>query len=524
MADAWHDLVNAALLGVERRPFAPPALPGLLDARLKAGPEEGGAALLAALGALDLYRRAGQAPLALPEPEGAPALARDLPPCSAAAGQQLALMLTGQFAEALPEWLGRAARAGQRVPAEHLPALLDLARARDGLRAHAAPVLGRRGEWLAAQNPDWETLALGAAEQLDEAALTAAWETAPRDARLNLLRQMRRQPALRPQALALLAGTWKQESAEDRAAFTAALAEGLSLDDEAFLEAALDDRAKNVRRAAAELLACLPESQLAQRMAERLRALVVFERGWFKARRFGLEPPVQCDAAMQRDGIEPKPRGSRGERAAWLLQIVAAAPLGFWTETLDAPPAECVRLAATTEWRDVLIEGWSEAVTRQASTGAPDAAEWAEALLRAVLEEPAAVLLGVLLLPLAPERREEIILGYLRADTGFDDERPATRLLAESWEPWSAGFSGAVLDALCRHIARDNSYHPGPLLGLFRQMAFCADPAVSLGFAAQLRAAAQDSAGPVGRHWPEAVERYLAVAEFRHAMHQELPL
>ena len=65
----------------------------------------------------------------------------------------------------------------------------------------------------------------------------------------------------------------------DRARFLAALATGLTVDDDAFLEQALDDRRKEVREAALELLRRLPGSSLGRRMAERARAAVRVERG-----------------------------------------------------------------------------------------------------------------------------------------------------------------------------------------------------------------------------------------------------
>jgi hypothetical protein len=514
----WNDLVNAALLGTERRPYALPMSAGALGDTLAGlrdqAPE---AALLSAAATLALYRRAGRRPTPLPTMEGAPSPASDLPPCSAVAGRQLALMLTGQYAEVLPEWLRLLAKAGGRVASEYLPALLDLARSRSELRPAVAAVLGRRGEWLANQNPEWAEVAIALPQVAEPNLLAAAWETAEHAVRLELLRQLRAQTATRAASLTLLAATWKEESAEDRAAFVSALADGLSLADEAFLETALDDRAKGVRAAAADLLASLPQSQLAGRMAARLQPLVQFERGWFKVRRFGLDVPARCDEAMQRDGIELKPRGSRGERAWWLLQIVAAAPLDFWTRTLEATPAECIHLAESTEWRGLLVEGWAQATARQAATETPGAAEWAEALLKAVLADSEPVSLGVLLLSLAPERREEFVSQYLQIDSALGDDRPAQRLLADYWDQWAPALSRVAVEALRQHIATDNSHHPGRMLGLFHQVGFCADPAVSLEFAGRLQAAADPRA-----HWPQAVERFLAVAEFRRAMHQEL--
>jgi hypothetical protein len=297
----------------------------------------------------------------------------------------------------------------------------------------------------------------------------------------------------------------------------AALAEGLSLDDEDLLEMALDDRARGVRRSAADLLACLPQSALARRMAERLRSIVVVEQGWFRARKFRLRLPEACDDAMQRDGVEPKPRGSRGEKAWWLLQMVAAAPLTFWTEALEMTPAAVVKLAGALEWRGVLMEGWSQAAARQA--GAAGVPEWAEALLRALLARPEAVSLGALLLALPRERREAFVLDHLDGDKPLDEGEPAEQLIADLWEPWSETLTGTIVSAIERHLRTRPGHSQGTVLRLLGQAGLCAAPAPALAYAERLTNAADR---PQPTHWPAAVKRCLAVIRFRAEMLREL--
>src|SRR5262249_42032067 len=154
------------------------------------------------------------------------------------------------------------------------------------------PVLGARGRWLAAQNPNWNYTAV----DFDE----ALWGTGVRDQRLALLANLRRRDAAR--ARDLLTATWEQESPKDRAHFLAALENGLSLEDEAFLESCLDDRRKEVRRAAADLLGRLPESALCQRMLERGRPLLTFKLNRLKRKVIEVTLPESCDKTMQRDG------------------------------------------------------------------------------------------------------------------------------------------------------------------------------------------------------------------------------
>src|SRR3954454_4616982 len=134
-AAQWQQLVAAALLGTERRPapLPPPGEPlgDLLVGLQDADPER---RLLAAAAALSLYRRCGELPPTDASPLSEQCEPETRPRCSARAGLHLALMLRGGGEEraassaALPEWLAAVVAAGQRVPEESLPELLDEAR------------------------------------------------------------------------------------------------------------------------------------------------------------------------------------------------------------------------------------------------------------------------------------------------------------------------------------------------------------------------------------------------------------
>ncbi|HET9224837.1 MAG TPA: DUF5691 domain-containing protein, partial [Roseiflexaceae bacterium] len=453
----WNDILSAAIIGVERRPFQMPRGDGTLGALLaRIDPADREGALLAAAGMVALYRQSGRLPASLTAP-GVPVCPPDeRRACGPRATQRLATLLDGNQRALLPEWLTALDAASRRVADAMLPDLLELGRRQSGLREAILPVLGRRGRWLAAQNPDWsyasaEVRGLRAESDPETlspqaSALRPEWETGSPAVRLALLREVRgAAPAL---ARELVAATWASEKADDRAAFVEVYTIGLSVDDEPFLESALDDRSKEVRRAAAGLLARLPNSRLAARMLERVEPLLAWVAGE-KPRLLGLRAgqparievtlPAICDKAMIRDGVEPKPPADRkglGEKAWWLFQMLSAVPPASWSRKWSVAPADLLVAAAAGEWNELLLDGWAAATLTFNDTA------WAESLLR--VQPRHAELLGAL----PVERQEALLLQILRADCTPLHQHPVLGLLQQTRHIWSAELTRAVLRVL----------------------------------------------------------------------------
>ncbi|MCZ7417093.1 DUF5691 domain-containing protein [Streptomyces sp. WMMC897] len=510
--------MTAALLGAERR--TPPG---------------GSPGALLALAARETVRsRAGLLP-AVARPRPAPAPADERPPLPAPAARRLALLLAGRaepgggagrrgagpdLAELLPQWLAAANARGYRAPAAHLPTLLDAARARTDLRADALAFAGPRALWLAGLNPDWRfalrtgTAAAPVAPE-DAEAVRSLWEEGLFAERAALLGALRRHdPAA---ARRLLASTWSAERAEDRLMFLDTLREGLTPADEEFLERTLTDRSRTVRSMAAELLSALPGSALAGRMAERARVCVHLDRSGGAGSGGGLavEAPHACDAAMQRDGITPKPPSGRGERMWWLSQVVEAAPLTCWSAHLGGlRPEEIVALPVADGWRDDLHAAWSRAAVRQRDE------EWARALVGAptapTAEGPGDP--ARLLTVLPPAERAAWSAAFIAAH-GLSE---AFRLLGTCAVPWSPELGGAVVDAL--EIARDAGSYPWSLSGVMGLAERCLDPAQADRIAplAALPKESGAEAPGAGGYWAEAFQRLVSTLTVRAAMHAEL--
>ncbi|MWK38601.1 hypothetical protein GEV43_34260 [Actinomadura sp. J1-007] len=500
----WNDHVSAALLGTERRPAPPPPLPTVPDdasgaddapgagdaagaddasgAGEVAGAGDAAGRLLDQAALLAVQRRAGRVPERVADTGGepgrieliAPAPAEEVPAVPPAAAARLARILAGEQIRVLPEWLDAAAARGLRVPARLLPELLEKGRGDRMLRPSIARAAGRRGVWLALRNTDWAYL-VGSGD--DPGGGADVWETGSRNQRVAHLTRLRgTDPAAAREALR---GTWAREPAPDRAAFLATFEHGLSPDDEEFLESALEDRGKDVRQLASDLLARLPGSAYGRRMADRARACLRPETRTVRLREqtwIVVEPPRAHDEDLARDGVPFHPSGSFapsgragggpvGTRAAWLREILARTPLETWTELFGLPPMEivCLPVADAAEEggraaRDVHI-GWARAALRQRDTA------WARALLKGgvVVDEPEAL---ADLLPVLPAaERDPAAADLIRWVEGHPD---LLRVLERVPGPWSGVLADAVVAILTAAARRPSHRHEHTLVQLCR--------------------------------------------------------
>ena len=462
---SWDELVASALVGTARRAPALPvvdsssALGQVLDGVDREDPE---AAVLEAGAVLGLYRLAGARPSRDAGPPLPPCPPEHRPICSEAVGFRLDAILSGGFRPVLDEWLELAAGAGLVVPPDRLPALLDTATSGPALRPLVAEVAGERGRWLGGLEPGWAWVAGGGPDD------ATVWATGSADARRLLLARLRStDPAAGRE---LLTSTWATETPEDRAAFVATLASGLSLDDEPFLEKAPDARRKAGRHAAAGLLWRLPGSRLAGRMAERLLPLL----------RTG-DLPTEVDREMARDGIVAKPPAGVGERSWWLQQLVAAAPLRIWSEVPADTTIRQALAAAAALQRD---ERWALALL-----GFDDVHE--PALLQAV----------------PPERAREVTADRVRR---FGLTPTVLDLLDNCPRPWGYALSATVVERLGQ-VVTDRHRDPA-LRSRLPGLALRLDPAVP-------RTALAEHT----EWWSDVVGWLLDLLTFRAEMREELP-
>ena len=154
--DTWQTLVSTALVGTDRQTPNLKSAKGALSKTVaqieQQTPEK---ALLDAASAIALHQQTGWRPLQKSRSLFPPFEGDDLPCCNPRIMQYLE---EASHAEIEIELLEMMSSVGQRVPAKWLPNFLARAK-RSRVRPYFMAVIGRRGQWLAAQNPAWNFVA-----------------------------------------------------------------------------------------------------------------------------------------------------------------------------------------------------------------------------------------------------------------------------------------------------------------------------------------------------------------------------
>ena len=511
-APTWNSIVQRALLGTERATPAVADTPSELQSMIaRVDPRDAERALLASAAIVAAYESAGRLPVRATSTStnAAPLESDDQPAAPPRVARFLTTMLGGVNSEVLREWFRLVAARGWRVPTTMIPALLEIGTSAGYLRTFMLPVLGARGRWLATQNNDWRWAA--GHPEMDDAALRAGWEIGTPDERASILATARARDAALGRAL--VESTWEEEAPTQRAALLAHFGTNLSLDDEPFLERALDDRRQEVRRYAASLLCHLPTSALATRMAERAKAALQWKpRHLMKGPELVVDPPTELDDATLRDGLAKKPPQGMGERAWWLAQIVATVPPRVWSETWQATPHAIIAAAFKGDWRKELTAGWAAAAVLHRD------AAWAEAILASgfSLEKPTPIAptLHSLLSVLSVEQRETFVTRALRdAPTA---EQVVT-LVAAADHAWSDHFARTVLDWLRKRVRERSTAGPYEwhLREIIPRLAMQVPPALA---GATDGWPASEDAGAFAK----ALDQFISVLTFRRELAEEL--
>jgi hypothetical protein len=416
------------------------------------------------------------------------------------AGGMLKRMINGEFDAVLPEFLQLAAARGRIAPPETLPALLGLGKKE--LRLLVLPVLGERGRWLAGYNPAWG-YALAPVTEAD-------WETGSLAQRISLLENLR---ATAPhKARELVQATWEADPPEARAVFLATFAIGLNIQDEALLDACLDDKRKEVREVALSLLARLPESRLVTRIAARLEPFMRLKSKFLGGDALEVSLPEKLDADMKRDGVGTAMlRKGLGAKANTLAQMLALVPPSVWSRKWNRTPEKLIQIALGSEWQEALLLGWMLATERSADP------QWAAALAEAALKQTEArkALQGDDLARLAHHikmEKLESLVSFTPLINELDDKNPCLDLLEATPHTWSTKLARTVMGSLRRQAGGAH----WRLMRALPGFALRIPPALADEFAAGWPATEK------ARGWETWIEQFNVLMNFRKEMMDSL--
>lgn len=258
----------------------------------------------------------------------------------------LNLILKGDYEKALPEFIEHLDKNNKQLSPKNLPDLLNKCLESVDFWQKIKPAIGKRGWWLLAQNPVWQSL--------EKIPSPDDWATGSKEERLSFLYYFRKQDSIK--ALEVLQTTWQKERLRDKVDFLNGLKVGLSKTDESFLEDALYDRRKEIRTVAANLLAAIPDSELVERMFIRITDLIHFNQETLT-----ISLPNEPDETAIRDGILTISKKHLGVKTGVLQQMVAKIPPQKWEAYFNNTPQKILKLFYQNEWSTTLITAVVEA-------------------------------------------------------------------------------------------------------------------------------------------------------------------
>jgi hypothetical protein len=370
----------------------------------------------------------------------------------------LGQILYGPYRDVLPQWCGLAIRNKTPIPSEMIPELLDIALSKKEYKALILSALGEKVFRLLERNPQWRPLLETVQSDASD------WQTGMRQQRIEYLAAFRQKdPA---GAREMLVSTWPQENGEDRVDFLKYLLYGLSINDEPFLEQALDDKRKGVREAAADLLSRIPGSGYGKRMAERAFSVISFtpaSRFVIKIGKGKFEVSISDnpDKSWLRDIPENKASGGMGVKAVLLMQIIAGMQLSEWNRW-QVTAADLIEAAMASDWAEAMLRGWFAAAYRQQNL------EWIQLFLLRIdqIQKKYGGLNYALLIQSIDEKdRETILTEALNPQNGVK-LFPILELLPYHTSLWSKSFSETVLKATKSCAPEVNEYQLRHLMDL----------------------------------------------------------
>ncbi len=397
------------------------------------------------------------------------------------------------------ELLDQLASRGLGLPPDLLVELLGEV-ARPGTARDVGALLDDRGWALVGLDPVWSR-ALARSGAVAHLADPRTWDEGTAAQRAEYLAGLRATDPDAGRAL-LEAPGFAKEPAETRELLVGALATGLGPADQDFLDTVLGDRAKGVRKVAAELLAGLRASSTVAR-AEALARQHVERRQRLLRPALTVVSAVPVTAQTRRDQYREKDAAGTPAERLHLFDVIARVPTDRWPALVGATAIELATGPAEYNGSPIdLRPAFVEAALR-----------WRDAELATAVARSDASLLGALLPVLSPTTRDRLLVDAFTAGL-------ANGLMETVVErPLPPELALAVLGALKRLLRGASLYRVAAMVG---PLAMHADPLAVPALVDGLRDLERrlpDDAAPAIRR---SVQTAAAAAQLRQAVSEAL--
>ncbi len=504
----WDELVKVALIGTDRSKLSEGSRKAFsgMGIDISKAPEH---IVLESAVFLSLLKKSTTASKTWTKPLPEKAPKETGKQCSKKSRTHLRLILKGNYPDLLPEFVSHLVRNNKLLPLDLIPSLLNQAIANEELWETLHPAIGQRGKWLIRQNPEWEVLLFKPDERI--------WETGNRSQRLHLLKALREQQS--GKAVELIQSTWKEDDLQSRVQFVKMLKFKASVADEAFLEECLDNRRKEIRKAAAKVLSTIPESRLCQRVFEQLKTLISLKQKSKKGK-LNIKLPEELTDQMIRDGIDPSSRWFKGGvKASRLGQMIAVVPPSFWESYFKKTVSETLQLFVKSEWSELILQAITEATIRHKNS------QWTEEILLFWLDNFQKnhwqYFNPLQLFDVVNEAvfNKVALINIQKKNSLLDEESPLTLLLRSVVLPWQDTLSKTFIQAMQAWIAGETSHywsgwHLRPVL---KKAALHTNPKLF-----QQLSQGWSSNSYAWNSWEKEVDAFFSILKFRKDMIEEL--
>ena len=353
--------------------------------------------------------------------------------CNPPAIHVLKDIFTEESIPLLKFWLQHCYEKQKLVLPEIVPHLLGTAVQQKKLQFLVASCCGKRGEWLASFNSEWNFSSTQTGEEL--------WQTGTLEQRKEILKQTRKaDPA---KAREWIQQTWAQEDANTKQGLLEILSENTSEQDIPFLESLSTEKSKKVKEQALQLLRQIPGSSILQQYEEIIKQGVSVKKekallGISNKTVLQFQLPASMPESIFKSGIE-KLSGQKNisDESFIFYQLIGFIPPVFWESHLTCTSSEVIELFRRTDEGKRMIPALGSAVGRFQTT------KWASLFL-----DDEKRFYSDLVPLLEKKQREQYLLKFIDVDIMKED---VIRIAMQEDNEWRIDLAKAIL----KHAAKN---------------------------------------------------------------------